>query len=97
VCVCVCVCVCVYVSVEREKERGEEERQRFSSFNSALLSHPGTAGRKSMLPLLPRDAGFIGDLDLANHTLLHKGVNSTPKKILILPLVEIPNILYNEP
>ena len=75
---CVCVCVCVCVSVEREKERGEEERQRFSSFNSVLLSHPGTAGWKSMLPLFPRDAGFIGDLDLQ--------ITLCPIKVLTPPL-----------
>ena len=71
-----CVCVCVYL--QRERKRGEEERQRFSSFNSALLSHPGTARRKSMLPLLPRDAGFIGDLDLQ--------ITLCSIKVLTLPL-----------
>ena len=95
-CLSVYVCVCVCLFAEREKERRGRETEiqqlqlcsSFSSRNCQKEIHASSA---------PQGCRFHWGPRLANHTLLHKGVNSTPKKVLILPLVEIPNILYNEP
>ena len=94
VCVCVCVCVCICREGERERRGRETEIQQlqlcssFSSRNCRMEIHASSA---------PQGCRFHWGPRLANHTLPHKGVNSTPKKMLILSLVEIPNILYNEP